>query len=157
MPTLILETLIHAPREVCFDLARDIDAHCASTSRTRERAVAGHTHGLIEPGESVTFEAVHFGVRQRLTGKIIEFERPAFFADEMQRGIFKSFHHRHEFEDHAGGTLMRDTMTWRAPLGPLGTLADILFLKRYMHRFLAERNAHLKHLAESTQRSKAGV
>ena len=149
MPTVKLETFINAPRERCFDLARDIDAHCESTKHTQERAVAGRTHGLIEPGECVTFEAVHFGVRQRLTSKIIQFERPAYFVDEMQRGIFKSFGHRHEFEEKDGGTLMRDSMSWQSPLGPLGAIADALFLTHYMRRFLTERNVHLKRQAEA--------
>lgn len=149
MPTIILETFVNAPREICFDLARDIDAHCESTSKTQERAVAGRTSGLIEMGETVTFEAVHFGVRQRLTSKIVQFERPASFSDEMQKGTFKSYKHRHEFEGRDGGTLMRDTMVFESPLGPLGKIANALFLTGYMRRFLADRNAVLKQQAEA--------
>jgi len=73
MVTIVCETIIHASREICFDLARDIDAHCVSTGKTQERAVAGRTSGLIEMSETVTFEAVHFGVRQRLTSRIVQF------------------------------------------------------------------------------------
>lgn len=145
----MLATMIRAPREACFDLARDIGAHCASTGRTKECAVAGRTSGLIEMGETVTFEAVHFGVRQQLTSKIVQFDRPGSFTDEMQRGAFKTMRHRHEFEERDGRTLMRDTMQWEAPLGVLGSLADVLFLKRYMRRFLLERNAELKRQAEA--------
>jgi ligand-binding SRPBCC domain-containing protein len=149
MPTIHLETYINAPREVCFDLARNIDAHCNSTGSTSERAVAGRTSGLIELGETVTFEATHFGVRQRLTSKITQFERPDSFADEMQRGAFKSLRHLHGFEEYDGGTLMRDTFVWTSPLGILGNIADSLVLKRYLRRFLITRNAELKRMAES--------
>ena len=86
MPTIIIETQINAPAEQCFDLARDIGLHCQTTSKTKEKAVAGVTSGLIEMGQSVTFEAVHFGVRQRLTSQIVEFERPLYFTDEMTKG-----------------------------------------------------------------------
>ena len=150
MPTLVLETTIAAPRERCFDLARDIDFHCRSATKSRERAVAGITLGLIELGQSVTFEATHFGVRQRLTSKITEFERPHFFVDEMQRGAFASFHHRHEFTQCEDETLMRDTVVWKSPLGILGRVADALFLKRHLANFLRERNALLKRAAESS-------
>ena len=45
-----LETFIHAPIDRCFDLMRDVDAHTRSTSKTRERAVAGTTKGLLGAG-----------------------------------------------------------------------------------------------------------
>lgn len=151
MPTIIQETIINAPVERCFDLARDIGLHCESTGGTSEKAVAGVTTGLIGPGETVTFEATHFGVRQRLTSHITEFDSPHRFVDEMLpgTGAFHSLHHLHEFEPLATGTLMRDTMTYVSPLGWLGILADKLFLESYMMRFLRQRNAHLKSVAES--------
>lgn len=148
MPTIIIETLINAPAERCFDLARDIGLHCQTTSKTGERAVAGVTSGLIELGQSVTFEAVHFGMRQRLTSRIVEFDRPKLFVDEMTKGIFASMRHVHEFETRDKSTLMRDTVTWKSPLGVLGVFADGLFLKRYMMKFITERGISLKDIAE---------
>ena len=44
--------------------------------------------------------------------------------------------------------LMVDTFRYTSPLGPLGVLADRLFLERYMRRLLAERAAFLKRAAE---------
>ena len=149
MPTVVLETEINAPIEVCFDLARDIDIHCRTTGSTQERAIAGVTSGLIGMGQSVTFEAVHFGVRQRLTSKIVEFERPHRFVDEMMQGAFKKLRHVHEFLPAATGTLMRDTLEWTAPLGWLGVIADKLFLEKHMRNFLHELNLNLKQMAES--------
>ena len=145
MPCLVLETRIKAPRATCFDAARDIGLHCRSCASTRERAVAGRTRGLIGLGESVTFEAVHLGVRQRLSSRIVAFDSPNFFVDEMTRGAFKSLRHTHEFfDDGAGATRMRDMLEWVSPLGVLGTIADALFLKNHMRRFLRNRNAALK-------------
>jgi hypothetical protein len=74
VPRLVVETFIAAPPEVCFDLARDIGLHCETARHTQERAVAGVTSGLIGPGEWVTFEGVHFGIRQQLTARVTEFE-----------------------------------------------------------------------------------
>ena len=149
MPTVMLETEINAPVEVCFDLARDIDAHCRTAGSTQERAVAGVTSGLIGMGQSVTFEGVHFGVRQRLTSKIIEFDKPHRFVDEMTQGAFKKLRHVHEFFPTATGTLMRDTLAWTAPLGLLGVIADKFFLEKHMRNFLQERNLNLKKMAEA--------
>lgn len=130
-------------------MARDVGLHCQTAARTRERAVGGRTHGLLELGDDVTFEGVHFGIRQKLSARIVAFDRPNCFADEMTRGAFQSLRHVHEFFPTPGGTRMRDTLEWTAPLGFLGILADILFLKSHMRRFLLDRNSRLKALAES--------
>ncbi len=149
MPLIELSTGIRAPIERVFDLARSIDAHVASTGQTRERAVAGRTSGLIELGETVTWEARHFGLKQRLTVRISEMEIPHFFEDVMTAGAFASMRHRHEFEESDGVTLMRDRFEFAAPMGILGRIAERLFLTAYMTRFLTIRNAHLKAVAEA--------
>jgi len=151
MPVIRLKTAIAAPVERVFDLARSIDAHTRTTGDTGERAVAGRTSGLIEAGETVTWVAKHLGVRQRLTSKITAMERPDFFVDEMVQGAFATMHHRHEFVGEGEGTLMRDIFEFTAPLGPLGWLAEKIFLTAYMEKFLRKRNAALKELAESDE------
>ena len=149
MPLIQLETKIEAPPHRVFDLARSIDAHVESTVATKERAIAGRTTGLIEPGETVTWEARHFGVRQRLTVRVTAFDRPHAFSDEMTRGAFASMRHSHQFLPDGTGTLMKDEFHFSAPLGPLGRIAEWIFLTRYMASFLRSRNQALKELAES--------
>ena len=144
MPIIRIETEIDAAPERCFDLARDVDAHVASTASTRERAVAGVTTGLLGLGDEVTFEGVHFGIVQRLTARITRFDRPHSFVDEMVRGTFHSFTHEHVFISEGHGTRMIDVFAYRSPAGPVGALADILFLERYMTRLLRERASYLR-------------
>ena len=48
-----------------------------------------------------------------------------------------------------GATLMVDDFAYRSPLGPLGWLADKLFLGRYMRQFLVQRAQALKQIAEA--------
>lgn len=151
MALIILETFVNAPVERVFDLARCIGAHTVSAEGSGERAVAGRTSGLIELGETVTWEAKHFGVKQRLTVKITDFDRPRMFADEMTKGAFSSMCHVHRFERNGDGTLMIDEFSFSAPLGILGRMAERLFLTRYMRRFLVTRNQVLKGMAESNQ------
>ncbi len=149
MPVIHLETFIAAPVSVCFDLNRDIDVHTRSTARTKERAVAGVTSGLIGAGQYVTWEAVHFGVRQRLTTRVTVCERPHEFVDEQAQGPFEYFTHRHQFREFQGGTLMIDDFAYASPLGILGRIADALFLERYMRNLLLERARVIKALAGS--------
>jgi len=151
MPVIELTTVICAPRERVFDLARSIDAHQDTTSGTEERAVAGVTSGLIGMDDEVTWEARHFGVRQRLTVRVTAFDPPRRFQDIMVSGAFKRMVHDHEFAEHPTGTLMRDRFEFESPLGILGKMPDRLFLATYMRRFIARRNEVLKQLAESAE------
>jgi ligand-binding SRPBCC domain-containing protein len=151
MPVIELSTVIHAPRERVFDLARSIDAHQDSTGGTEERAVAGVTKGLIGLNEEVTWEARHFGIRQRLTVRVTVFDPPNHFQDIMVSGAFKSMVHDHAFAEDPAGTLMKDRFEFKSPLGILGSIIDRIFLASYMRGFIVRRNEVLKQLAESTE------
>ena len=141
METITIVTPMHAPIERCFDAARDLDLHLKSMADTNERAVAGRTSGLIELGEEVTWRARHFGITQHFTSKITAFDRPRYFQDTMQRGAFQSFVHDHFFAYENGITTMTDVLTFSAPLGLLGRIAEKLLLRRYLERLLTSRAA----------------
>jgi ligand-binding SRPBCC domain-containing protein len=149
MSTIAITTLIRAPLERCFDLARSIDLHVTSTRQTGERAVGPVTSGLLALGEEVTWSARHFGVRQTLTSRITIFDRPHHFRDSMVRGAFRRFDHDHFFAARGQDTEMRDVFDFESPLGPLGRIADVLVLERYLTRFLERRNQEIKRVAES--------
>lgn len=134
MPRIELTTAIAAPIETVFDLARSIDVHAATQANHGERAVAGRTSGLIEQGEEVTWEAVHFGFRQRLTSRIVAMQRPTYFRDSMIYGAFQHLDHDHFFEVTPTGTLMKDVFDYASPCGVLGQFVDWLFLESYMRR-----------------------
>jgi ligand-binding SRPBCC domain-containing protein len=139
MPEFVLETYINAPTETCFGLLRDprIQAEPAPVIT-----------GEFDVGQTVTFISSKFGVRQNLTVRVIEFDRPRLVVDEMTEGTFKSFKHIHEFLSHDGGTLMRDTLIWVSPFGILGRIVDELLLRRHLRTLVSTRNLRLKQLAE---------
>ncbi len=149
MPIIKIETAIDAPIERVFDLARCIDLHAESLSKTKEKAIAGVTKGLINKDETVTWEAVHFAIKQKLTSKITVFEPPRHFRDSMLKGAFKRFDHDHFFETKGSQTIMKDVFDYDSPLGFLGNIADALFLESYMRNLLEARNTLIKSVAES--------
>ncbi|ASU32462.1 SRPBCC family protein [Mucilaginibacter xinganensis] len=150
MTQIELSTHINAPIERCFDMARSIDLHLESTKQTGEQAIAGRTTGLIELGETVTWRARHFGIRQNLSSKVTEFDFPNSFTDEMVSGAFKSFRHEHLFYTVNDQTVMKDIFLFESPCGWLGRLANFLFLGCYMEKLLVERNRVIKETAEAT-------
>lgn len=151
MPQIDITTEINAPIERVFDLARCIDLHMDSMAGTNERAVAGKTNGLIGFGESVSWEARHFGIVQRLTSKITAYDFPSHFRDSMVSGAFARFDHDHFFEEKEGNTLMRDVFDYDSPFVVFGRIADFLFLENYMKNLLEKRNRALKETAESDE------
>ena len=149
MPIITIETKINAPVERVFDLARCIDLHEATMTEHKEKAVAGVMKGLINLNETVTWEAVHFGVRQKLTSKITIYDRPRHFRDSLVSGAFRRFDHDHFFEESGGVTLMRDVFDYDSPYSIVGAFADWIFLESYMRKLLENRNTLIKRIAES--------
>jgi ligand-binding SRPBCC domain-containing protein len=149
LPVISLSLHVEAPIDRVFDLSRSIELHIASTSQTRERAVGKLTSGLLGLDDEVTWEGRHLGVRQRLTTRISAYDRPSSFTDSMVDGAFARFDHRHDFRQDGRQTRIDEIFDYTSPLGPLGRLADALFLKSYMKRFLAIRLEFVKSTAES--------
>ncbi len=150
--TLVELTVVNAPLERCFDLARSIEVHLAGNIHWGEAAVAsaGLTAGLLEAGQRVTWRAKHFGVWQSLTSEITALHRPRSFQDTMIDGPFRFMQHDHVFRAWSPAeTEMTDVFRFAAPLGILGRLAEVLVLGSYMLALLRERNAVLKEIAES--------
>lgn len=148
MTVIRLEIKINAPAKTCFDLARSIDAHQQSLAHTKEKAIAGRTSGLCEVNDTVTWEAIHFGVRQHLTVKITKMEPYTMFEDVMVKGAFRRFDHQHYFEQQGDYTMMKDVFSYEVPGWIFGKLFDALVLKRYMTNLLTKRNTVLKQMAE---------
>jgi ligand-binding SRPBCC domain-containing protein len=141
---LVLRTVIQATAEECFRLSLSVDAHTASMGRSKERAVAGVTEGEMTLGDSVTWQAKHFGVPFRMTSAITAYDRPHRFVDQQARGPFREWWHEHTFIEQGGSTVMTDVVRYSAPAGPLGRLMDGLVIRSYMQRLLEARNAWLK-------------
>ncbi|TQS46602.1 SRPBCC family protein [Cryptosporangium phraense] len=142
-------TLVHAPVELVFDLARDVREHTSAMAHTGERVVApGRLSGLLDAGDLVCFRARHFGLWLGLDARVVSMEAPTTFSDEQVRGPFASLRHDHFFAPTGAGTLVTDRIGWRSPLGPVGRLADEVAVRRQLLGILTARNTHLKRRAE---------
>ena len=149
MARIELEMLVQAPPAACYALALNVQAHLDSTRLTGERVLAGPASGQLQLGNVVTWEARHFGIRQRLTVKITAAMPPYYFRDELVRGAFKTLLHEHYFDVVEGGTRMRDVFEFSSPFGFVGRWVDKLFLTQYLTRFLKARNEILRHQLEA--------
>ncbi|RYZ83325.1 MAG: cell division protein, partial [Proteobacteria bacterium] len=130
MPNIHLTTFIAAPIERVFDLARSIDLHKKSMTKSGEQAVSGTTMGLINSGETVTWKAKHLMKTRIMKMRISEMTRPLSFVDEMVEGDFKSFRHQHHFKQIDNGIFMIDIVDFESPYGKLGQLLNTVYLTK---------------------------
>ncbi|MGV9295723.1 SRPBCC family protein [Amycolatopsis sp. NPDC003676] len=143
-------TAIAAPPQCAFEVSLEIEIHLESRSGSGERVVGGVRSGRMRLGDTVTWQARHFGLRWQMTSLISVHEPPGRFVDEQVRGPFRRWRHEHRFEpDGNGGTLMRDTVDFAAPLGWLGRTAEAVALNRYLPKLIRIRNEQVKAVAET--------
>jgi ligand-binding SRPBCC domain-containing protein len=80
------------------------------------------------------------GVPIRWRTRIDVWEPPHRFVDSQVRGPYALWEHTHTFEPAGdGGTLIRDRVRYAIPYGPLGGLADALFVRRDLARIFDYR------------------
>ena len=140
-----LETLIEAPIDVVFDLARDIGLHERSMASTGERAIAGRTSGPIERARPSPGAPVTSACRGR-SPAVSPRSTPTTFADQQEAARSPVPPPTH-VPTVPGGT-RHDDWEHAAPFGPLGRVVDRLVLGRYMRSLLETRNLALKAEAE---------
>jgi ligand-binding SRPBCC domain-containing protein len=77
--------------------------------------------------------------------RIEEWEPGVRFVDMQLHGPYALWHHTHEFAPAGdGGTLMRDTVRWALPLGPLGELARRAFVARDLGAIFDYRESEVR-------------
>ncbi|PCN49038.1 cyclase [Curtobacterium sp. 'Ferrero'] len=151
-----LDTHLDCPPDRAAALSLDVGVHERSLADTGERAVGGVTSGTITLGQTVTFRARHLGIVWRLTSRITVLDAPHRFVDEQVRGPFARFRHEHRFAAAGAGTRMVDVVEFAAPLGPLGRIAEMLVLDRYLRHIIARRNTVLVAEAGGSEHAPAG-
>jgi len=64
--------------------------------------------------------------------EITHVQEGQYFVDEQRFGPFAMWHHEHHFEAQNGGTLIRDLISYKLPLGGFGALFHSLLVKPKM-------------------------
>jgi ligand-binding SRPBCC domain-containing protein len=141
-------THINAPIERCFLLSTNVDLVARVIGM---KAVRGTTSGLIGAGEHVEWGGWKFGLPLRHDSLITRYEPPTFFQDCMASGRFRAYRHDHEFTEMDGRTLLKDTVRFSMPFGPVGKLAGKHILIPHFRDLIRRRFAMLKFIAESEE------
>ena len=137
---------VEAPLERCFLLSTSIGL-VEQTIGLHPRA-GGKTKGLIVGGDRVHWRGWKFGLPAFHDTLITSYDRPHFFQDSMEHGMFKSFSHDHRFDEVDGHTLMVDIVKFSMPIGPLGKAVGKAVIVPHVLSLLLRRFELLKRIAE---------
>jgi ligand-binding SRPBCC domain-containing protein len=91
------------------------------------------------PGTLIEYRLRLHGLPISWLTEIAVWEPGVRFVDRQVRGPYALWHHTHEFAEDGDGTLMRDTVRYALPFGPLGALAHALVVRRDLDRIFAYR------------------
>jgi ligand-binding SRPBCC domain-containing protein len=98
----------------------------------------------VGPGMLLDYKLRILGVPVAWRTRIERFQPDDLFSDVQLKGPYRRWHHLHEFADAGDGTTeMRDTVDYELPLGPLGTLARALFVRRSLEHIFDYRRDRL--------------
>lgn len=96
------------------------------------------------------------GLRLRWVTEVTHVREPCFFVDEQRLGPYKFWHHQHLFRETLNSVEMTDIVHYALPLGPLGDMANALWVRRRLNAifdFRRQSLASLFHPGISSQES----
>lgn len=95
------------------------------------------------PGIAIQYRVTPFwGFTTNWVTEITQIKEKEYFIDDQRVGPFALWHHQHHFKAlDANRTEMRDILHYQAPLGPLGSIADYLFVHRQVKQIFSFREA----------------
>lgn len=99
----------------------------------------------IYPGMIITYKVSPIlGIKLNWMTEITQVKDHGFFIDEQRIGPYAMWHHQHKIKAIEGGVLMTDIITYKPPLGILGTIANSLFIKKQLQEIFDYRKIALE-------------
>lgn len=110
------------------------------------------TERSVRVGTEIRYTLRLHGIPMRWKSRISEYVEGESFTDEMLRGPYRTWHHRHLFRPVEGGVEIEDVVDYVLPFGPLGRLVHALVVRRQLARifdYRATQTARLFHRSTS--------
>jgi uncharacterized protein (TIGR01777 family) len=100
----------------------------------------------IQQGSIIKYGMSVHGIPMSWHSKIQEYKEGEYFIDDQISGPYTKWVHRHEFISTQRGTLIRDFIVYRIPLGFLGKLFAGFFIRKDLNRVFNYRIQSLEKL-----------
>jgi len=86
------------------------------------------------------------GMKVKWVTEISQVEQQRYFIDEQRSGPYKMWHHQHFLKTIPGGVQMDDIIHYEIPFGPIGEIANLLFVKKKLESVFEYRRVKLETL-----------
>lgn len=145
----VKESRIQAPPDTVFRFHESPDA-LRQLIPPWENMEVVESAGTLRPGSKVVLRGHLAFIPIQWVAIHTEYDPPHLFADRQESGPFAWWYHRHRFlEDGRGGTILRDEVEYRAPLGWLGHMLGDWFIRRKLERMFDYRHETTRRIIES--------
>jgi len=122
-----------------------------------EKVTVIESPGSLAPGTRAVLRTKVGPFAVEWVAEHTEYEPGRMFADRQVRGPFAYWYHRHWFlDDGQGGTLLRDEVDYRPPLGRVGEFLGARFLDSKLKKMFDYRHEATKRIVESATHVGAG-
>jgi ligand-binding SRPBCC domain-containing protein len=112
--------------------------------------IVGEPPARMEEGQLIEYRISPVpGIWTRWLTEIRHVEEGRRFVDEQRLGPYKFWYHEHRFEPRDGGVLMTDRVSYEIGWGPLGWLAEKLWVRRQLEHIFDFRTRRVAELFES--------
>lgn len=149
MVTKVYETRILAPVQKVWDFHSSADALKILTPPGQEVTLLSKDNA-VRDGAIHIIQTKKFGLKIVWKAKIHGVRPPHEFTDTAIKSPFKSWTHRHEFIDAEGDTILRDTVTYTPPGGPLRKLVNTMMIEEEIDKLFKYRHRVTKEMNETT-------
>jgi ligand-binding SRPBCC domain-containing protein len=145
----VKETRIGAPPAIVFSFHESPDA-LQQLIPPWERMSVAESAGSLLPGSKVILRGNVGPLPIQWVAIHTEYEPPHYFADRQEAGPFAWWYHRHFCNlDPRGGTILRDEVEYKVPLGRIGRWVGGWFVRQKLERMFAYRHEKTRQLIES--------
>lgn len=147
MHRIVAETWINAPLEETWNFFSDPKNLLKLTPAEMKMRVKGEIPDKMYAGMTISYTVSPlFGIPLSWTSKINQVVEGHYFTDDMIEGPFAVWHHQHFFEEQGGGTLVKDIVDYKAPLGILGRLVQPILVKPRVEDIFKHRESIIKQI-----------
>ena len=99
------------------------------------------------PGQIIHYYVTPvMGIKMNWVTEITHVSHHQFFVDEQRSGPYKLWNHKHFLKDIPGGVQIDDTVHYSLPLGFIGDLANLLFVKKKLEDIFEYRKKRMEEI-----------
>ncbi|MFZ8932869.1 MAG: TIGR01777 family oxidoreductase [Bacteriovoracaceae bacterium] len=106
--------------------------------------VLGKNTPTLTKGTLIDYKLKVHGISLSWKSRINEFISPKVFVDEQLNGPYSKWVHTHNFFEMPHGTLIKDHVVYKVPLGALGDIVAGLFVKKDLDKIFGYRKKVIK-------------